>query len=56
MSDLLKSLKIEELFQNELKKDKNNKKKKANIFLNLQSKNKSNFAILCSTCTKSIKA
>jgi len=43
MSDLLKSLKIEELFQNELKKDKNNKKKKANIFLNLQSKNKSNF-------------
>ena len=43
MSDLLKSLKIEELFQNELKKDKNNKKKKANIFLNLHSINKSNF-------------
>lgn len=43
MSDLLKELKIEELFQNELKKVRNNKKKKANIFLNLQSKNESNF-------------
>lgn len=43
MSDLLKNLKIEELFQNELKKVRKNNKKKANIFLNLHSKNESNF-------------
>ena len=43
MSDLLRSLNIEELLQKELKKIRNNKKKKTNIFLNLQSKNESNF-------------
>ena len=43
MNDLLKELKIEELFQKELKKIRKNSKKKANVFLNLESKNKSNF-------------
>lgn len=43
MNDLLKSLKIEELLQNELKKIRKNSKKRANIFLNLQSNNNSNF-------------
>lgn len=43
MNDLLKELKIEELLQKELKKVRKNNKKKANIFLNLQSKNESNF-------------
>lgn len=44
MNDLLKELKIEELLQKELKKIRKNNKKKANVFLNLQSKNESNFA------------
>ncbi|RXJ83576.1 relaxase/mobilization nuclease domain-containing protein [Arcobacter cloacae] len=44
MNDLLKELKIEELLQKELKKVKKDKKKKSNIFLNLQSNNESNFA------------
>lgn len=44
MSDLLINLKIEELLQKELKKVRKNNKKKSNIFLNLQSNNKSNFA------------
>lgn len=43
MSDLLKELKIEELLQKQLKKVRKDKKKKTNIFLNLESKNKSNF-------------
>lgn len=43
MNDLLKSLKIEELLQKDLKKIRKNDKKKANIFLNLQSNNESNF-------------
>lgn len=43
MNDLLKSLKIEELLQKELKKIRKNHKKKTNIFLNLQSNNESNF-------------
>ena len=43
MNDLLKSLKIEELLQKELKIVRKNNKKKANIFLNLQSNNNSNF-------------
>lgn len=43
MNDLLKSLKIEELLQKELKKVRKNNKKKANIFLNLQSNKESNF-------------
>ena len=43
MNDLLKSLKIEELLQKQLKKVRKNNKKKTNIFLNLQSKNESNF-------------
>lgn len=43
MSDLLINLKIEELFQNELKKIRKNSNKKTNIFLNLQSINESNF-------------
>lgn len=42
MNDLLKSLKIEELLQKELKIVRKNNKKKANIFLNLQSNNNSN--------------
>ena len=44
MSDLLINLKIEELLQKQLKKAKNNKKKKTNIFLNLQSNKNSYFA------------
>ncbi|WP_323660155.1 hypothetical protein [Aliarcobacter butzleri] len=44
MSDLLKSLKIEEFLQQQLRKFEKNKKKKSNIFLNLQSNNNSNFA------------
>lgn len=44
MNDLLKELKIEELFQKELKKIRKNSKKKANIFLNLQSNKESNFS------------
>ena len=43
MNDLLKELKIEELLQKELKKVRKDKKKKSNIFLNLQSNNESNF-------------
>ncbi|MGD9625318.1 MAG: hypothetical protein AB7U51_11735 [Arcobacter sp.] len=41
MNDLLQELKIEELLQKELKKIRKNNKKKTNIFLNLQSNNKS---------------
>lgn len=46
MNDLLKELKIEDFFQNELKKIRKNHKKKTNIFLNLHSINKSNFVNL----------
>ena len=56
MSDLLKVLKIEELLQKELKKIRKISKKKTNIFLNLQSKNESNFKnFSSSTFSKKIK-